>query len=273
MAPEGSAASRWHNLATKGGAPDGHQARRPLAILIVDSTNNQSNIRDGYAVPVSTGPAEQPETIETDPHVELLLAPFDDDQQYLVDQVALLYAQSGKWPVFEYIEQLLAKRRLDPLVVLASFPWIKSARAHPVWEYWPVFYGRFVSPSPESTVQLTVLGLAKATLQLDTVGSFLKVLSILADARATWPLDPYSVTKPLLPVNSLWTGTIPPVVPERVLALLPRELAGLSGLAPGEAQSWLLSKGFSLGWVYYLTQVRRPVRVTARATWSIAWKG
>lgn len=81
----------------------------------------------------------------------VILEPLTEHQQRLVDVAGNVYHEApGEWPIFEHVEWMLEKERLDAREVIDSFPRIG--------DYSAVDCPYTGTPHPETPVALTIVG-------------------------------------------------------------------------------------------------------------------
>ncbi|GAA3335881.1 hypothetical protein GCM10020358_05910 [Amorphoplanes nipponensis] len=156
-------------------------------------------------------------------YADPLLTTVSAEQITLLRIVGEVLAESGRWPVFQYVEARLDDAGFDADAVLRSMPSI----VHGHLNYSLVRRGH--STSPETPVKLTVAGLAHLPEHAELVGMFLAVLNELATRRADAAYDPHRVIEVTVSGGELL----------RELGLDTHPLAGiLPDLIGGEPATW-----------------------------------
>ncbi len=133
------------------------------------------------------------DTGSTDP----LLTTVGAEQITLLRIVGDVVAESGQWPVYQYVEARMDDAGLDVDAVLRSMPSI----AYGQLDYSLVRRGH--STSPETPVKLTIAGFAHLPEHAELVDMFLAVLNELANRRAEAAYEPHQVIEVIVSGSEL----------------------------------------------------------------------
>jgi hypothetical protein len=114
-----------------------------------------------------------------------LLDPLTPDQQALVDLVAEAYAldDDGRWPIFDYVEAKFDAQHKDAWEVLYSLPRIGRWQYGPAW--WVGMNHPTMRPSPETEIELTIVGMWHSPTLRDSVAIFLTTLRFMVEIQRT----------------------------------------------------------------------------------------
>ncbi|MEU5961966.1 hypothetical protein ABZ777_12255 [Micromonospora parva] len=127
----------------------------------------------------------------TDPGFNPLLAPAAAPQRHLLHIAATVAADTGSWPIFQYVEAALDEVGHDAADVLASMPIVQGhGHLHYSWSR-----RGLITPSPEVPIALTIAGLAQLPEFADTVDAFVRVVAELGIRRLNASYDPHAVVE------------------------------------------------------------------------------
>jgi hypothetical protein len=104
--------------------------------------------------------------------------------EMLLRVVGDVVAESGQWPVYQYVDARMDDAGLDADAVLRSMPSITHSQLN------NSLVRRGHSTPPETPVKLTIAGFAQLPEHAELVDMFLAVLNELANRRAEAAYDP-----------------------------------------------------------------------------------
>jgi len=203
-----------------------------------------------------------------------LLAPLSNDQASLLRVVSGSFLNEGHWPVWDYVERMAARQRLDAEGLLKSLPFVEGDLLLGR-KYGTVWYGRYPL-MPDTRIQLTIA----ASLHLPeydiSVGvPFIRILNVLIDWYDSAPVSASEVNAPTITDAEL-LGVLPTLgsqlleqVPE-LLRFEPPTIGGSEPLSDGGWRKVLASqllKYRGLGNVRdYVTRITELVEAGAEAS-------
>ncbi|MDQ1294770.1 MAG: hypothetical protein QG608_2655 [Actinomycetota bacterium] len=158
--------------------------------------------------------------------VERLLAPLTDDQTQLLTLIAKVLDDKRVWPIWQYVDEYMARRGIDAAQVISTLPSISGMGPQPP-RYTLVSYGGALPPGDDQRIHLTVAGLAHIDFLSDIVTMFLRSLTVLANGRARTSFDPDKVTEIVVPESDLINALRDS---QRWLSLLPDLVRGEPGV-------------------------------------------
>ena len=135
--------------------------------------------------------------------MNLLREPLDDDQATLIRAIYEPFAESGEWPIWQYVDLILDALDLDAAAVLASLPRVR----HPNLGMQSVAYGliwhmnslAYSTPRPDEPVALTVAGLGHAPEAEPLLKAFLATVGYLIDEQRRVVPSPTKVVAATVP--------------------------------------------------------------------------
>jgi hypothetical protein len=139
------------------------------------------------------------------------------EQQSLIDAVARIYLEHGKWPTWQWLDETLERDGRDATSILASFPRTGS---------YGYGYLRQLNPSPQplSEVRLTVAGLSEVENAKVRISAFIKFVGVLGTLRSKVILDPFGQDQPMISKSDVLSAIFPSMaVGEELLELLTGE--------------------------------------------------
>lgn len=129
-----------------------------------------------------------------------LLAPLSHEQARFIELMGQGFSHdSGKWPIFDFLEGSLDFEGLDAWTVLESFPRLDGHGGSYAAVWFPRVPGR--KPGPNESIALTALGLhhleqTRASISAGLVGRIVAVMKQLADIRFRRKPSPTEVRAP-----------------------------------------------------------------------------
>ena len=139
------------------------------------------------------------------------------EQQSLIDAVARIYLELGKWPTWQWLDETLERDGLDATSILASLPRTGS---------YGYGYLRPLNPSPQALnpVRLTVAGLSQVENAKVRISTFVKFVGVLGTLRSKIILDPFGQDQPTIAKSDVLSAIVPSIaVGEELLELLSGE--------------------------------------------------
>jgi hypothetical protein len=139
------------------------------------------------------------------------------EQQSLIDDVARIYLQHGKWPTWQWLDETVERGGLDATSILATLPRTGS---------YGYGYLRQLNPSPQplSEVRLTIAGLSKVENAKERVSAFIKFVGVIGTLRSKVILDPFGQDQPMIAKSDVLSVIFPSMaVGEELLELLTGE--------------------------------------------------
>src|SRR6266516_2245150 len=134
-----------------------------------------------------------------DPGMTVLLYPLSADQKRLVEVIYEPVRQGRNWPIFQYVEAILDRDDLDATSLLATLPSIGTLHQR----YGLTWYDRHGSPSPETTINLTVAGIAHCQDNNEHLRLFLHTLSFLVERYRSFVPSPTASLEVAVPSSEL----------------------------------------------------------------------
>lgn len=134
--------------------------------------------------------------------MERLLAPLTNEQTELLNLVAKVHIDRQLWPVWQYVDEHMARRGFDAAQVVSTLPSVPGMGPQSP-RYTLVSYGGSLPPGPEERIRLTVAGLAHVDALDHLVTMFLHSLTVLANGRRRTSFDPDRVTEIVVPESDL----------------------------------------------------------------------
>lgn len=119
-----------------------------------------------------------------------LQAPLTEEQRVLLETVAAVYLQHGRWPNWAWVDETLERRRLAAQIVLSSLP------REAVVGYGPVWPTRVAPMQPQDHLELTIAGLRHLPEASTLVNDHLILIDTLGAIRANVSLDPFDTAWP-----------------------------------------------------------------------------
>lgn len=149
-----------------------------------------------------------------------LTAEPTDEQQLLLDKVAMIYLKHGKWPSWAWLEETLERQDLDAWTIVASMP------AEPTHGYGFLFPVRPSAPQPQDQIGLRIAGLHHVELAAQLVSNLCTLIGALGTIRAGVALDPFANERPVATRQDIARRLHPPEPPEpSLLEFLAKEPA------------------------------------------------
>lgn len=183
-----------------------------------------------------------------------LLAPLNEEQQFIVDIAADAFFENGKrWPTYQYVEAILDRNRLDARAVLATFPVAGTSMTYAAFRCTP-WTG---SLNDSTKIDLTLLGLHhygggfKAEAQA-LLRDGLRLLQVFINARRDFVPPPTEVKHLQLTSDEVLTKLRPDAPHDLPTAAV---LAGLVETEPhlsaclggsgnnGQSWNWTVTRG------------------------------
>jgi hypothetical protein len=205
--------------------------------------------------PAYHGPLSPPDPeLETAEVVRQLLAPLNEEQQFILDTTANAFFENGKrWPTYQYVEAILDRDRRDARSVLATFPVAGTSMTYASFRCTP-WTG---SLNDSTQVDLTLLGLhhynGRFKAEAETlVRDGLRLLQVFIDARRAFVPPPTEVKHLQLTSDEVLARLRPDAPHELPTAAV---LAGLVETEPplaaclggsgnnGNTWTWTVSRG------------------------------
>jgi hypothetical protein len=146
-----------------------------------------------------------------------MLAPPTSEQQSLIDVVARIYLEHGKWPTWQWLDETLERNGMDATSILASLPRTGS---------YGYGYLRPLNPFPQplGPVRLTVAGLSQVQNANVRVSAFIRFVGVLGTLRSKILLDPFGQDQPTIAKTDVLSVIFPSIAAgEELLELLSGE--------------------------------------------------
>ncbi len=158
-----------------------------------------------------------------DTAVGRLLAPLTDEQTALLRVVADAQTSRQVWPIWQYVDEVMARRGTDAARVISTMPSVPGNGPQSP-RYTLVSYGGSLPAKADQRIILTVAGLAHLRDLDPVLDTFLRCVRVLAAGRARTVFNPDKVIEVVVAeddlINTLAVG------PQQWLRLLPDLVAG-----------------------------------------------
>lgn len=119
-----------------------------------------------------------------------LQATLTEEQRVLLETVAPVYLEHGRWPNWAWVDETLERRGLSAQSVLSSFPREPGAGYGPVW---PI---RIAPMQPEGYLGLTIAGLRHLPEASTLVSDHLMLIDVFGAIRSNVSLNPFDTAWP-----------------------------------------------------------------------------
>lgn len=136
--------------------------------------------------------------------VNPLLEPLAPEQLMLLQAIYRPFADTGEWPIWQYVDLTLDAAALDAATVLSSLPTVRrsndpiAARYGLTWTMNSHFYAQ-----PDQQIALTVAGLARLADADQLLATFMATVAYLVDAQRKLTPRPREVVEAAVPSGEL----------------------------------------------------------------------
>ncbi len=141
-------------------------------------------------------------------------APLSDEQKTLLRTIYIPFSENGKWPIWQYVERILAKKGIDANTVYSSFPVVYGNPGHS----WQHSYGITFrddnnhQPRPDSKTCLTVAGISILGIDLSLCNLFLNLIQLLVNRYQNIEPTPYEVVNEVVTRDEILQAIINPII-------------------------------------------------------------